>query len=263
MRHCPFLVSPPQPDLWGRGKFAIRPRRSWSQERRSDSQGSFFWSSWADCMPMIHARHPVVSTFVIQQLSDGDVGYHVGALAACQQHLRREGFEVLGWRDLAAGLRPGVRQDEERTVGVPPGWQHEATQAMLTHLLESSVRPRLTPTEQALLRSQGEVRLVCVSGALAPSALASLPPSTRKCRCGRLLDVRGHHRAACRCGWSVGAARLSLGVSSCTCVPRGRGASPPMSWCGTSTFCRWTVRMGGSWRWWLMVCRSSTLLNWR
>ena len=24
-----------------------------------------------------------------------------------------------------------------------------------------------------------------------------LPPSTRKCRCGRLLDVRGHHRAAC------------------------------------------------------------------
>ena len=66
-----------------------------------------FWSSWADCMPMIHARHPAVSTLVIQQLSDGDVGYHVGALAACQQHLRREGFEVLGWRDLAAGLRPG------------------------------------------------------------------------------------------------------------------------------------------------------------
>ena len=24
-----------------------------------------------------------------------------------------------------------------------------------------------------------------------------LPPSTRKCRCGRLPDVRGHHRAAC------------------------------------------------------------------
>ena len=24
-----------------------------------------------------------------------------------------------------------------------------------------------------------------------------LPPSTRKCRCGRLLDVHGHHRAAC------------------------------------------------------------------
>ena len=50
-----------------------------------------FWSSWADCMPMIHARHPAVSTLVIRQLSDGDVGCHVGALAACQQHLRREG----------------------------------------------------------------------------------------------------------------------------------------------------------------------------
>ena len=67
---------------------------------------------------MIHARHSAVSTLVIQQLSDGDAGFHVGALAACQQHLRREGFEVPWWRDLAEGLRPGARQDEERTVGV-------------------------------------------------------------------------------------------------------------------------------------------------
>ena len=37
----PLLVSPPQPDLLGCGKFAACPRWSWSQERRSDSQGSF------------------------------------------------------------------------------------------------------------------------------------------------------------------------------------------------------------------------------
>ena len=73
------------------------------------------WSSWADCMPMIHERHSAVSTLVIQQLSDGNGGFHVGGLAACEQQLKREGFEALGWRDLANGLRPGARQEEERT----------------------------------------------------------------------------------------------------------------------------------------------------
>ena len=43
-------------------------------------------------MPMIHARHSAVSTLVIQQLSDGNGGFHVGGLAACEQQLRREGF---------------------------------------------------------------------------------------------------------------------------------------------------------------------------
>ena len=65
-----------------------------------------FWSSWADCMPMIHARHSAVSTLVIQQLSDGNGGFHVGGLAACEQQLRREGFEAPGWRDLAVGNGP-------------------------------------------------------------------------------------------------------------------------------------------------------------
>ena len=77
-----------------------------------------------------------------------------GGLAACEQQFRREGFGAPGWRGLANSLRPGARQEEERTVGVAPGWQHEATDAVLIHFLETSVRPRLTLAEQAL-RSQG------------------------------------------------------------------------------------------------------------
>ena len=171
-----------------------------------------FWSSWADCMPMIHARHSAVSTLVIQQLSDGNGGFHLGGLAACEQQLRREGFEAPGRRD--HGLRPGARQEEERTVGVAPGWQHEATDAVLIHLLETSVRPRLTLAEQALLRSQGGPMSGVPFTSFPTSSISRfessvfrvllqrrlwllLPPSTRKCRCGRLLDVRGHHRAAC------------------------------------------------------------------
>ena len=73
----------------------------------------------------------------------------------------------------------------------------------------------MTPTEQALLRSQGgpmsgvpftsfpykpdfAVRLIRVSGALAPSALASHPSfHTQVPVRAVFLDVRGHHRAAC------------------------------------------------------------------
>ena len=126
-------------------------------------------------MPMIHARHSAVSTLVIQQLSDGNGGFHVAGLAACEQQLGREGFEAPGWRDLANGLRPGARQEEERTVGVAPVWQHEATEAVLIHLLETSVRPRLTLAEQAFRRAihqfpykfNLEVRVISVSGAFA------------------------------------------------------------------------------------------------
>ena len=95
-----------------------------------------------------------------------------------------------------------------------PGWQHEVTEAVLTHLLESSVRPRLTPAEQALLRSQGGPMSGVPFTSFSTSPISRfdssvfrvlllrrlwlpLPPCTRKCRCGRLLDVRGNHRAAC------------------------------------------------------------------
>ena len=100
--------------LVGCGKLAVCPRRSWSQERRS------VWSSWADCVPMIHARHSAVSTLVIQQLSDGNGGFHVGGLAACEQQLRREGFEAPGWRDLANRLCPG----HDKRKSEPWVWHH-------------------------------------------------------------------------------------------------------------------------------------------
>ena len=96
----------------------------------------------------------------------------------------------------------------------PGWWQHEATEAVLIHLLETSVRPRLTLAEQTLFRSQGGP-MSDVPFTSFPTSLFSrfdssvfwvllqrrlwlpFPPSTHKCRCARLLDVRGHHRAAC------------------------------------------------------------------
>ena len=175
---------------------------------------------------------------VIQQLSDGNGGFHVGGLAACEEQLRREGFEAPGWRDLAHGLRPGAQQEAERTVGVAPGWQHEATDAVLIHFLKTSVRPRLTLVEQALLRraitisrfESSVFRVLLLRGLWLP-----LPPSTRKCRCGRLLAVHGHHRAACavvgvlgRRGFPVesAAARVCREAGACVGTLDGHDCCP-------------------------------------
>ena len=125
------------------------------------------------------------------------------------KELVRIGFVAPSWTQL--GLRPVILDPEDQQLGMPGhGWQ----QAVHSHLVESQVRRRLGETEQALLRSQGGplsgVPLSCFpTSALArfDSALfrvllfrclwLPLPPPSRICRCGRLLDVFGHHHAAC------------------------------------------------------------------
>ena len=94
------------------------------------------------------------------------------------------------------------------------GWQKRATEPVEVRHLRCSVRPQLTDTEAALLRSQ--------AGPMASAALTAIPSkkefrlarqpfcilllrrlrfpfplSARSCRCGPPLDVLGHHRAAC------------------------------------------------------------------
>ena len=89
------------------------------------------------------------------------------------------------------------------------GWQQAATDGVHSHLLDSQVRPRLSATEQALLRSQGGPLSGVEFSCFPTSALARVdstqfrvlllrrlwlpfPPSSRNFRCGRLLDVLGH-----------------------------------------------------------------------
>ena len=117
------------------------------------------------------------------------------------------------------------------------GWQQAATDAVHTHLVETSVRPRLSATEQAMLRSEGPLSGVPFS-CFPTSALSGfdasqfrvlmlrrlwlpLPPSSRNCRCGRFLDVLGHHteQLALRQGcWVAGVSHLSQPRQN---LPRG------------------------------------------
>ena len=127
----------------------------------------------------------------------------------------RVGFNAPQWWDLRAGLRPPGQRVDERHVGIPGhGWQHEATEAVHAHLFSTTVWPRLSPPEQALIRSQGGpmsgVPFTCFPVSRESRIDSSsfrvlllrrlwlpLPPSSRNCRCGLPLDSRGHHRAAC------------------------------------------------------------------
>ena len=94
------------------------------------------------------------------------------------------------------------------------GWQHEAASRLEREFRERHLMPHLAAHERALVRSQ--------SGPFAGMAFSSapsshlqridshlfrvlllrrlrlpLPLSARSCRCGRLLDSLGHHRASC------------------------------------------------------------------
>ena len=94
------------------------------------------------------------------------------------------------------------------------GWQYFAASARETHFRDNSIFPNLSPSRQALLRSQSGPAAGAAFSALPTSPLTSftpqcfrilllrrlrlpLPPSVRACRCGRHLDNLGDHRASC------------------------------------------------------------------
>ena len=109
-------------------------------------------------------------------------------------------------RAVCVGRGPGTR--------CASSWQRTATIPVHGQQIEGTVRPRLSLSEQAMFRSQGgplsSVPYTCFptspvsridSSAFQVLLLRRLwlplPPCSRSCRCGRLLDVLGHHRAGC------------------------------------------------------------------
>ena len=162
------------------------------------------------------------------------------------------GVDALGFRGSVVGecdsrSETAVPVVEDRQIGMPLfGWQQAATDAVHTHVVESTVRPRLNPTEEAMLRSQGGP-LSGVPFQCFPSNVVSrfdssqfhilllrrlwlpLPSSSRSCRCGRPLDVLGHHRAACAEAGVVGPRGMHWSRQ-----PRGFAVRQGPGWAPTS-----------------------------
>ena len=116
-----------------------------------------YWSSWADCLGMVQQRHPTVSDCIVQALYHQHPSFHLAGLRACGAQLAAVGFHAPSWEELAHGVRPEpVVWDADFDPGLPRhGWQRIATIPVHGELVEGSVRPRLSQSEQALFRSQG------------------------------------------------------------------------------------------------------------
>ena len=118
------------------------------------------------------------------------------------------GFEPPAWRAVMAGIQPEEFEPSQR------GWQHDAASRVEHAHRETQLFPRMSDPAKALVRSHGGpgaglallICLTCRLTKLDPNLFRvvllrrlqmPLLPTVHSCRCGRLLDSFGYHRAAC------------------------------------------------------------------
>ena len=179
------------------------------------SRAAAFWSSWADGLSMIRRLHGPVANLIVRELSVEHPVFHLAGVVAARDRLTEMGFVSLGWEALADGERPDGNSLDDANPGIPKhGRQHKAAQKADDFFMSTSVWPRPLESSRALLRSQGgpmsglpftccptsfhnrfEAQLFRVL--LLRRLWLPLHTTSRSCRCGRPLDVLGHHRAAC------------------------------------------------------------------
>ena len=165
-----------------------------------------FWGSWADCLEMVKARHPQVAHDMISGFQRQSSGC-IAAVRGAENRLRDAGVHVPDWEELAEGLRPEDIQASEWEPSQGRGWQRHASATVHSKFREQEVWPSLSQAERAMLRSQsGPLASVPFTARMDPEPFRvlllrrlrmPLPLTARACRCGRLLDVFGHHHAAC------------------------------------------------------------------
>ena len=172
-----------------------------------------FWASWADSLPMIHARHREVASQFVVALEQGAGGPCLMAAAEARRTLTGvRGFEPPSWQAVAEGARPVILPpDEYEPGGVRQGWQHASR---TEEVFRDNIFDTLSDRDRALIRSQAGPgagvalrvaptnRLTTIEPHLFRVVLLRrlrlpLPLSVRSCRCGRAIDIFGHHRAAC------------------------------------------------------------------
>ena len=180
------------------------------------------WAFWLDRFLMLTARHPSAAGRLLDALEQSAPSAcpSVQEWQASAALLRAEGLlEQPPWADVAGGSAAAPQSREEAEPGeVRRGWQKSAADARELHALEHAIRPALSRSERALLRSQSGPYAGRVFSVLPTTPETQLPSAEmkvllrrrlrlplhlapRRCRCGGCLDQRGDHRAACAtCG---------------------------------------------------------------
>ena len=178
---------------------------------RCDTQD---WASLPDSLKMINSRHPGVAATRVKCLVGPTESRHFSAAASCRAVLRESGFDAPEWETLLTSL-PRTLAALPGALAVPEqGWQHVASLVVEERFVNTVVVPHASPAHRAMLRSQSSP-LSGLPFTTLPLLLLQrfdshlfrvlllrrlhlpLPLSSRACRCGRLLDCLGHHRASC------------------------------------------------------------------
>ena len=113
-----------------------------------------YWASWADCLPMMQARHPRVVAEILAELGDRSASPCLEeARSAAWDLFGVMGFEPPSWHAVVNGARPP--HDGEHEPGCfERGWQHEASSRVERQHREVNLFPRLSEAGRALVRSQ-------------------------------------------------------------------------------------------------------------
>ena len=171
------------------------------------------WASWADMLKALSSRVPSVAANFIAALEAGEATPSIQSILSCIDNLAGVGFVVPAWEVVAAN---SLDDEEEEVDPAQPkhGWQRKATWVVDSAFRRHTIFPALADDQATLLSAQAGPMASAVFIAI-PSMKETridpqqfrllflrrlrlpLPLYARCCRCGRPLDVLGHHRAAC------------------------------------------------------------------
>ena len=194
------------------------------------------WGSWADCLEMVRVRHLMSAEDIIGGMMDGG-SVCLSAVELSATRLREVGVEIPPWEALAQGFRLQVEVADREPSDMGHCWQKHAADTVQAHHREHSVFPLLTRPERAAVRSQSGPPAAVPFTAIPVHRVSRIDPkpfrilllrrlrmplplSVRTCWCGRLLDVLGHHRAACGTAGVLGRREVRRGECGGPDLPR-------------------------------------------
>ena len=170
------------------------------------TSNSAFWASWADSLPMVRERHPEVANLV--DALDSDPASPI--LSAVVEAVRA--VQVGGFVPPMVSVLHRVSLMSSSLVVLAEGGNTKqlASQKGCT-VTRGSCPDSLTASGRCALRAAGSGLALSSTPSCPALRIDShlfrvlllrrlrlpLPPVSRTCRCGRLLDPFGHHCAAC------------------------------------------------------------------
>ena len=174
-----------------------------------------YWASWADTLPVLAQQAPQLTrSFLLQLQQPSSATPSLHSAIQTAQRLEQHGWQPPTWNAIVEGEPPPTHPTSHlEGPTFQKGWQRRATQACHT-AFHNEVDHTLDPPARAMLASQ--------SGPYASRAFTTspygpetsypphlfrvillrrlrlpLPLTSRTCRCRRILDPLGDHRAAC------------------------------------------------------------------